>query len=90
MHAVITRATIHDLEQARQFLSDQGIPQLRQASGFVKGNWVALDESNGTGMIIFESEEAARAGAEMIRANPPAGDAVTISSIEVGEVVGEA
>jgi hypothetical protein len=41
-------------------------------------------------MIIFESEEAARAGAEMIRANPPGGDAITISSIDVGEVVGEA
>jgi hypothetical protein len=28
--------------------------------------------------------------AEQIRANPPAGDAVTIDSIEVGEVVGHA
>jgi hypothetical protein len=90
MHAVVTRATIHDLDQARQLLTDQGIPRLRQASGFVRGNWVALDESSGTGMIIFESEEAARAGAELVRANPPAGDAVTITSIGVGEVVGEA
>jgi hypothetical protein len=41
-------------------------------------------------MIIFESEEAARAAAEMVRANSPAGPAVTIDSIEVGEVVGRA
>lgn len=41
-------------------------------------------------MVIFESEEAARAAAEQIRANPPAVDAVTIDSIDVGEVVGHA
>jgi hypothetical protein len=90
MHAVVTRATIHDLAQGRKFLNDQGIPRLKQAPGFVRGNWVALTESSGTGMIVFESEEAARGAAEQIRANPPAGDAVTIDSIEIGEVVGNA
>jgi hypothetical protein len=41
-------------------------------------------------MVIFESEEAAEAAAERIKTNPPAGDAVTINSIEIGEVVGHA
>ena len=90
MHAVVTKATIHDLEQGRKVLNEQGIPRLKQAPGFVSGNWATLDESNGRGMIIFESEEAARAAAEMIKANPPAGDAVTIDSIEVGEVIAQA
>lgn len=90
MHAVVTRATINDLGRARQILNDQGVPRLKQAPGFVRGNWVALDETTGTGMVIFESEETARAAAEMIRANSPAGDAVTINSIDVGEVVAEA
>jgi hypothetical protein len=26
MHAVVTKATIHDLEQARKFLNEEGIP----------------------------------------------------------------
>jgi hypothetical protein len=90
MHAVVTKATIHDLEQARKFLNEEGIPRISEAPGFVAGNWVSLDESNGTGMVIFESEEAAQAAAERIKTNPPAGDAVTINSIEIGEVVGHA
>jgi hypothetical protein len=90
MHAVVTQATIHDFEQAAKFLNEEGIPRISQAPGFVAGHWVRLDEGGGRGMIIFESEEAARAAAEMVRANSPAGPAVTIDSIEVGEVVGRA
>jgi hypothetical protein len=90
MHAVVTKATIHDIDRGREFLNEKGIPALKQAPGFVAGNWVSLDDRTGRGMVIFESEEAARAAAEQIRANPPAGDAVTIESIEVGEVVGHA
>jgi hypothetical protein len=90
MHAVVTKATIHDIERGKKFLEEEGIPRIRQAPGFVAGNWVRLDESTGTGMIIFESEEAAQAAAERIKTNPPAGDAVTINSIEIGEVVGHA
>jgi hypothetical protein len=41
-------------------------------------------------MLIFESEEAAQAAAEQLRANPPGGSAVTINSIEIGEVVEQA
>ena len=90
MHAVVTKATIHDLGRAREFLNEQGIPRLKQAPGFVSGNWVSLDESSGTSMLIFESEEAAQAAADGLRTNPSAGDAVTIDSIETGAVVGHA
>jgi hypothetical protein len=90
MHAVVTKATIHDVEQATKFLTEQGIPRIKQAPGFVAGHWTRLDEGRGTGMIVFETEEAARAAAEMVRENAPAGPAVTIDSIEVGEVVGHA
>jgi hypothetical protein len=87
MHAVVARSTIHDFEQATAFLRDQAIPRIRQAPGFVAAQWVRLDENTGTSMLTFETEEAARAAAEQIRANPPGGDAITIGSIEVGEVV---
>ena len=90
MHAVVTQATIHDVEQAAKFLNEEGIPRISQAPGFVSGHWVRLDEGGGRGMIIFESEEAAQAAAEMVKANAPAGPAVTIDSIQVGEVVGRA
>jgi hypothetical protein len=87
MHAVVTRSTIHDFEQGRKFLREEGVPRISQAPGFVGAHWVRLDENTGTAMLVFESEEAARAAAEQLRTNPPAGAAVTINTIEVGEVV---
>jgi hypothetical protein len=87
MHAVVARSTIHEYEQATSFLREQAIPRIRQAPGFISAQWVRLDESTGTSMLTFETEEAARAAAEQIRANPPGGDAITINSIEIGEVV---
>jgi hypothetical protein len=87
MHAVVVRSTLHDFEQASTVLREEGIPRLSQAPGFVAAQWVRLDENTGTSMLTFESEEAAQAAAEMLRTNPPGGSAVTINSIEVGEVV---
>lgn len=87
MHTLVVRSTIRDREQATAFLREQGIPRFRQAPGFVAGQWVRLDDGRGTGMITFESEDAARAAAEQLRSNPPPADAVTIDSLEIGEVV---
>ena len=87
MHAVVARSTLHDFEQAKKILREEGIPRISQAPGFVSGQWVRLDENTGTSMLTFESEEAAQAAAEMLRTNPPGGDAITINSIEIGEVV---
>jgi hypothetical protein len=87
MHAVVARSTIQDTDKAMSFLREQGIPRIKQVPGFVSAQWVRLDETTGTSMLTFETEEAARTAAEQIRANPPGGDAITINSIEVGEVV---
>ncbi len=87
MHAVVVRSTIHDFEQGRNFLRQEAIPQLRQAPGLVGAQWVRLDENTGTSMLTFESEEAAQAAAQRLETNPPPAQAVTIDSIEIGEVV---
>lgn len=87
MHAVVVKSTIHDFEQGMTFLRQEGIPRVKQAPGFVTAHWVRLGEDSGTSMLIFESEEAAQAAAEQLRSNPPGGGAVTINSIEIGEVV---
>ena len=87
MHAIVVRSTLHDVERASTFLREEGIPRLSQAPGFVAGQWVRLDDTTGTSMLTFESEDAARAAADMLRANPPGGDAITINSVEIGEVI---
>ena len=87
MHTLVVRSTIRDREQATTFLREQGIPRFRTAPGFVAGQWVRLDDGRGTAMVTFESEEAARTAAEQLARNPPPAEAVTIDSVEVGEVV---
>ena len=84
MHAVVVRSTIEDFEEGRKFLRDEAIPRFSQVPGFVCGYWVKLDDSSGASMIVFETEEAAQAMAEMLRINAP--PMVTPTSIEVGEV----
>ena len=87
MHAVVVRSTIHDREEATKFLREQGIPRFKQAPGFVGGQWVKLEGSDGTGMVTFESAEQAEAAVEQLRTNPPPESAVTINTIQIGEVI---
>jgi hypothetical protein len=85
MHAVVVRSTINDFEQGRSFLRDEVVPRVSQAPGFVAAYWVRLEGNQGTSMLVFESEDAARAMADQI--SPPPNDAVTLNSVDVGQVV---
>jgi hypothetical protein len=86
MHAVIVSVTIKDGEQATTYLRNEIVPRVKQAPGFVAGYWVRIaggDKARGT--IVFESEDNARAVADQIQQAP--GEAVTLDSVDVGEVV---
>ncbi len=86
MYAVVTRSTVSDFEQAGKFLQEEILPRIRQAPGFVTAYWVKLEGNNGTAMMLFESEDEARAWADQIK--PPG--FVTLTSKEVGEVLSHA
>jgi hypothetical protein len=89
MHAVVVRVSISDVETAQKGLKEEVVPVVSQAPGFVAGYWTRSDDgSNGQSMIVFESEEAARAAAERLGTNVPEG--VTIEGFEVREVVASA
>ena len=89
MYAVVSKVSIKDAEGAQKALEEQVVPRVSQAPGFVAGYWTRADDrSNGQAMIVFESEEAARAAVDQIRANVP--DAVTLEGAEVREVVASA
>ena len=82
------RVSVRDADGAQKALEEQVVPRVSKAPGFVAGYWTRADDrSNGQSMIIFESEEAAKAAADQIRANP---DAVTLEGAEVREVVASA
>jgi hypothetical protein len=89
MHAVVVRVSISDVETAQKGLEGIVVPRVKQAPGFVAGYWTRSDDkSNGQSMMVFESEDAARAVADQLHTDVPEG--VTIEGTEVREVVASA
>jgi hypothetical protein len=90
MHALVVRVNIEDFEQGRQNLTEQVVPRVSQAPGFVAGYWTRSDDGgDGMSMMVFESEDQARNVAQMIESQGP-GDGVTLQGAEVREVVANA
>jgi hypothetical protein len=87
MYAVVTTVDITEREAADKALVEQVIPMVRQAPGFVGAFWVRLDAGHGTSVVVFETEEQARAGAPEVGSGMPG---VTFTSVEFGQVVGHA
>jgi hypothetical protein len=94
MHALVVRVTIHNADRTRELLNSQVVPQVSGAPGFKTGYWTwPTDggELNGLSMIIFDSEENARAAGDRVSAVAAgAGDDVTLDGVEVREVVASA
>ena len=72
MHAVVVRVSIRDAEAAQKGLEEIVVPRISQSPG----------------LLVFESEDAARAVAERIPGSVP--DGVTFESAEVREVAANA
>ena len=87
MHSVVVHASISDREAATKALHDNVVPQVKKAPGFVAGYWNAVGPGKGVSVVVFESEDQARAAAEQLR---PPGDFVSFDSVEVAEVVAHA
>lgn len=90
MHAVVGKVSIQAgrEDDAQEFLKTNVVPMVKQAPGLISGYWLAPQGGHGMGITFFESEEAARGGAEMAK-NAPRPDYVTFDSIEVIEVVAQ-
>ncbi|HYX75808.1 MAG TPA: hypothetical protein VE757_01410 [Gaiellaceae bacterium] len=93
MHALVIHVTIHNADRTREVLNGQVVPQVKGAPGFEKGYWTwsTGGELNGLSMIIFDSEENARAAGDRVKAiAADAPDDVTLDGVEVREVVASA
>lgn len=90
MHAVVVDLAITELDADLTDLRDRVVPRLSEAPGFVTGYWTRKG-STGLSLIVFDSEEAANAGAERVKTTISEVDAeATIENIEVREVVAHA
>jgi hypothetical protein len=87
MHAVIVRVSLKDPEGATTDLKENVVPRVSQAPGFVAGYWTRKDQT-GLSMIVFESEDAAKAASDQIPSAVP--DSVELQDVEVREVVANA
>jgi hypothetical protein len=94
MHALVVRVKIHNADRTREVLNNQVVPQVSGAPGFKTGYWTWSSgggELNGLSMIIFDSEEDARAAGDRVSAiAADARDDVTLDGVEVREVVASA
>jgi hypothetical protein len=94
MHALVVRVTIHNADRTREVLNSQVVPGVSGAPGFKTGYWTwstGGDGLNGLSMIIFDSEDNARAAGDRVSAIAAgARDDVTLEGVEVREVVASA
>lgn len=65
------------------------MPNATQAPGFVAGYWANVGDE-GTSMVVFESEDAAKQWAEGAEGSEPPAEIVTLDRVEIGEVVAHA
>jgi hypothetical protein len=87
MWAVLVYVQVRDAEAGQKMLTEQVVPTLKGADGFVAGYWVNIDANTGSSMAVFDTEEHARAVA------PEAGSdmgPVTILNVVVAEVIASA
>ena len=92
MYAIVgtSKLSFENADDAGQ-MANGLLSKLRSAPGFVTGSFArSADGNNGRSMILFETEEQAKAAADSARSNIPAGSPVEIVSLEVYEVVAHA
>ena len=93
MHAVVVEVDTSgaDRDQAAERLRGEIVPRISGLPGFQSGTWcVHPTERRGLALIVFDSEESARAASDMVSvgSNPQPG--VTVERSEVREVVAQA
>jgi len=88
-HAVVVQVRIEpgsDIGHRHAVLNDSVIPQVKALPGFVKGTWLNDGTGTGTCVVVFGTEDNARAAvAPLTPANGPAVLSAGVHAVE-GEV----
>ena len=90
MHAVVATARVDPgrAEEATEHLQSTVVPRVKEVPGVVSGYWTSSsDGEHGTAMVVFETEDTARAAADQVPNMAP--EYVHFDSIEVREVVAQ-
>ena len=93
MHAMFVTVDIEagSADESVKVLHEFTVPAAKAQEGFVRGVWFrSSDQTEGHGLVLFDTEDHARAAAALARQGPPAGAPVKIRSVETFEVMAEA
>jgi hypothetical protein len=88
MYAALATVSITDYEHARRMLHDDVLPTVTDIPGFVAGHWLAPVGGIGMEILIFETEDEARAMADQMPPGRQVNEYVTVESVEIREVAG--
>jgi len=78
-------------DEAMDILHNQVVPDVKQMPGFVSGTWArSEDGTKGHSVLIFETEDAAKAAIEQARQGTPPEAPVKMLYAEVYEVMAQA
>ena len=86
MHAAFVTVRIEgDLDEAVKALQEQVVPMVRSQPGFVAGYWFEARDGKGHAVVLFQTEEQARA------AVPPVGSKPSpVTTVETTDIRGVA
>jgi hypothetical protein len=87
VHAIMIHTNITDLGEAKRSLAEEVIPVMMGTPGFLGAYFVAINDTQGFSIEVFETEEQARAAAPPEGAKAPG---VRLDSLQFGEVIGSA
>lgn len=88
MHATVVHVKIQDRAEAKRALDQEFIPMLKGAPGFVGAYFVAVDDTRGVSIQVFETEEQAKAAAPP--ETGPGMGGVVLDTLQFGDVIGAA
>ena len=88
MYAAMATVSISDYEHAKRLLHDDVLPTITDIAGFVSGHWFAPVDGTALEILIFETEDEARAMASQLPAGRQVNEFVTVQAVEVREVAG--
>ena len=89
MYGLVVTVDINDFDKARKELQER-LPEMKQAPGFVGGYWLAPTDGVGMSVTVYESEDQAKAMEQQMQPGTKMNDYVTVRSVELREVVGNA
>ena len=87
MHAVVVRETVDRdrIEDSKAPLEDV-VPRAQHAPGITAAYWTITEDGRTLNLLVFESEEAARAAVGRIQ-GAPRPEFVRLEGVEVAEVL---